>query len=400
MRLTRWFLLVLCLPVLAAVSPGAAQEVEEREILESERRVEAIRAERERLEVEMGRLQGRVRDLGTELSNLEQQVGRSAGLVDELDYQLSQREAQIARTTYDLLMTRDQLAERRAVLHRRMRDIYKRGPLPTLRVLLAAESFSDLLNRYKYLQVIARYDRRLADEVATLERQLVARERGLRSNLTRIEAVRLERAAEARQMAAIRAERNTFAAGVAGRVAPAAVEPERQDLSDLIASLERRGTGGELLGARELGPVPGPGDRSTPTLGPARMGTLDWPLDGRVLFGFGRITTPDGTSRRSWGVGLTGPRGAAVRAVEAGRVAMAGPIDGYGRGIILDHGGGYFTVYLNVVDPAALEGGWIERGQRIGSVGEAVRPDGPHIEFQLRVPGGQAVDPLGWLIGR
>ena len=52
-------------------------------------------------------------------------------------------------------MTRDRHLEATSVLHRRLRDLYKLGPLHTARVLLGADSFVDLLNRYRYLQQIA-----------------------------------------------------------------------------------------------------------------------------------------------------------------------------------------------------------------------------------------------------
>ena len=47
------------------------------------------------------------------------------------------------------------MAESQAVLNRRLRDIYKMGPLHTFQVLIGASSFTDLINRYRYLQRIA-----------------------------------------------------------------------------------------------------------------------------------------------------------------------------------------------------------------------------------------------------
>lgn len=198
----------------ALASPGAvlsppsavAQQPTEQEIVESQRRLEQIRRERSELQQEMTRIRSRVSDLASELRNVERQVSTSAELLAELELQLAQREQQIEENRAELDLARDRLAEREAVLHSRLRSIYKRGPLATMEVLLAAESFSDLLNRYRYLLLIARYDRQLADEVSRLERQLVARERALRGNVTQLEAARRERASEFQLLEQLREE--------------------------------------------------------------------------------------------------------------------------------------------------------------------------------------------------
>src|SRR5205814_3610156 len=75
---------------------------------------------------------------------------------------------QIDRTTVDLLLAQDALEEKRAVLERRLVDIYKRGPLYASQVLLAAETFGDLLSRYKYLFLVSQQDRLLKNDMSKL----------------------------------------------------------------------------------------------------------------------------------------------------------------------------------------------------------------------------------------
>jgi murein hydrolase activator len=388
--------------LLQAGAPQVAHGQAEPDITESQRRLEQIRREREELREQMARIRSRVSDLSSELTNLDQQVATSAGLVSELEFQLAQRERQIEINTRELLMTRDRLAERRAVLYRRVRDIYKRGPLHTLEVLLASSSFSDLLNRYKYLFLIARHDRRIATDVASLEQQLVARERALRSSLTQIEYVRGERTSEHEQLAQLQDQQRAALAGVRSSESATAerieqLERDESRLAALLAELERRrrdealGRGDPTAGASR------PGEPAAAALSAASMGTLEWPIDGRVLYGFGRATQPNGTTVRWNGAGIAGTAGAPVRAVEAGVVALAGPFEGYGPTVILSHGGGYYTLYLYLRDLVVGEGEEVRRGQPIGTVGGGDPATGPFIEFQLRIPGGQAVDPLPWL---
>jgi murein hydrolase activator len=80
---------------------------------------------------------------------------------------------------------------------------------------------------------------------------------------------------------------------------------------------------------------------------------------------------------------------------------MAGPFEGYGPSVILSHGEGFYTLYLYLEDVGVPEGGTVEAGQVIGTVGGEATPEGPRVEFQLRAPTGQgipqAIDPMTWL---
>ncbi|HEX2187448.1 MAG TPA: peptidoglycan DD-metalloendopeptidase family protein, partial [Longimicrobiaceae bacterium] len=127
------------------------------------------------------------------------------------------------------------------------------------------------------------------------------------------------------------------------------------------------------------------------------LGALGWPVEGSVLYRFGRTTTPSGTTLRWNGIGIGAPRGTPVKAVEAGTVALAEPFEGYGPSVVVSHGGGYYSLYLYLDDVRVAEGAEIARGQVVGTVGGQGTPEGTHIEFQIREPGGQAVDPLTWL---
>src|SRR5690349_22960927 len=117
-------------------------------------------------------------------------------IVNELDRQINSLSDQIDHTTVDLLLAQDALSEKRAVLERRLVDIYKRGPLYTYQVLLAAESFGDLLSRYKYLYLVTRQDRLLADEMDRLRARIARERRGLVDARDALEHRRTERAEE------------------------------------------------------------------------------------------------------------------------------------------------------------------------------------------------------------
>jgi septal ring factor EnvC (AmiA/AmiB activator) len=162
--------------LLLLAGPAAAQGNITRQMNESRQRLEEIRQERARLQAEQERLRGQAHTLDEEVSNLERQKETTARIVRELDGQIGTLNSQIDSASMSLILAQDNLAEKRAVLQRRLVDIYKRGPLHTVEVLLSAESFGDLLSRYKYLYLTSRQDRALEHEVEEL-RNRVQRQR-------------------------------------------------------------------------------------------------------------------------------------------------------------------------------------------------------------------------------
>jgi murein DD-endopeptidase MepM/ murein hydrolase activator NlpD len=86
------------------------------------------------------------------------------------------------------------------------------------------------------------------------------------------------------------------------------------------------------------------------------------------------------------GVDLAAPRGTPVHAVSEAKVAFAGTRAGYGKLVILDHGGGYQTYYahLSVIPVSVRPGAAVTRGQQIGLVGSTGHSTGYHLHFEIR----------------
>lgn len=379
----------------------AAQQTDlRREILESQRRLEQIRAERARLEEEMQGVRVRVRDASADLANVERRISASRSVLAEIQLQADATSQEITETTRDLLQARDRLAEGRAVLSRRLRDIYKMGPLHTVRVLLGATSFTDLLNRYRYLRRVASFDRALVDRVNDLERALSVQSDELGQRMAELSSLRQARLGEVAQLRAIEQERQATLTEYRSREQTAQtrlgqLEADENRMTGLIEDLERRRVAEERRRAASAGAA---------TLSSADAGTLDWPLDGDILYRFGRERRPNGLVLRWNGIGIKAPPGTPVHAVRAGRVVLAGPFEGYGPTVVLSHGNGFYTLYLYLEDIGVVEGRDVTAGQVVGTVGGRDTPEGAHLEFQIRAPvsGGtpQAQDPLVWLKAR
>jgi murein DD-endopeptidase MepM/ murein hydrolase activator NlpD len=108
-------------------------------------------------------------------------------------------------------------------------------------------------------------------------------------------------------------------------------------------------------------------------------------------FGDRRIINGEPRSPHA-GVDVNLPAGTPVVSIADGTVAYAGEQFFGGNSVVLDHGGGVFSVYYHLQDYIVSEGQEVARGERIGAVGASGRATGPHLHFSIRAAGGR-IDP-------
>jgi septal ring factor EnvC (AmiA/AmiB activator) len=125
----------------------------------------------------------------------------------------------------------------------------------------------------------------------------------------------------------------------------------------------------------------------------ALLGAANLPLQGSLLAGY-RGTMPDG--HQSQGLLIAGSAGAPVHAVRDGRVAYADWLKGYGLLLILDHGGGWMSLYAFNDSLLKNTGEEVRAGEAISTVGSSGGQGRPALYFELR-RNGQPADPATWL---
>jgi murein DD-endopeptidase MepM/ murein hydrolase activator NlpD len=125
-------------------------------------------------------------------------------------------------------------------------------------------------------------------------------------------------------------------------------------------------------------------------LQPAVKATPDlWPIEGRLMSGFAARTDPfSGEGAFHKGVDISAPTGTPVHATAEGVVVLAEPVPGgYGRLVIIDHGGGLQTYYAHLSKITARTGQEVHRGDLVGNVGTTGRVTAAHLHYEVRVDG-------------
>lgn len=123
-------------------------------------------------------------------------------------------------------------------------------------------------------------------------------------------------------------------------------------------------------------------------------GNMPWPLQGQPVNDFGE-TYSDGNLRRQ-GIIIAGEPGAPVRAIHQGRVVFADWLRGSGLLVVVDHGGGYISLYAHNGALDKRSGDWVNRGEPLATAGTNAGMDTPGVYFEIR-HNGTPRDPVNWL---
>jgi septal ring factor EnvC (AmiA/AmiB activator) len=343
--------------------------------------------------------------ISTELLEINRNLEQKESDLGRLDRDLRGVESSLERTGREIARVTDEANRKRQEIERRLSSLYKAGELGALRMFFSAESFPHMAENIRYMRSILDNDKRIFMEYnqkieelkklkIDLERDALKKERikdGIAQKKLEIEQ---EKSKKASYLVKVRQDRKSYEASLKELQVNAS---RLQSMIERLDALSRRKLssrhekpGSKLKPLADLPPVPDRGFAS-------QKGRMSLPVRGEILESFGKHKHPEFNSYTfSKGLSIAASAGADIKAVYEGTVIFADYFKGFGNMVIVDHGGGYFSLYAHASRIAKKVGAEVARHETIANVGDVDSTKGSILYFEIRHQG-KPVDPAAWV---
>lgn len=312
--------------------------------------------------------------LDGQINNTQQQINVLTSKIDLLNSMIAENEQRIAELEENI----DQNYE---VFRQRARASYMSGDSSTISLLLGAENFSDFLMKADITARVAENDREIIAE--------------LEADMAEVKELREQNEADKSDLQSSKGDLDEKKSQLNTQVGQ--IQNQIQDIAELQRQYEANKAEIDQMMLQvqsEINQI----YASYQSVGEYDGGVMTWPLPG-----FPNITSYFGwrfnNTDYHTGVDISGANvyGNNIVAAADGVVIKAQQTYtqgvGYGRYLIIDHGGNISTLYGHTSQLLVSEGDHVTRGQAIAKVGSTGWSTGPHLHFEVRV-NGKAVNPL------
>ena len=348
-------------------------------------RLAEVQARLGTVETQLEALKKRRKGVLVELQGITLDADRLRAQAEAARLKRDQAQGEVATITGQKEKIQQEIASRRLELRRQVRWMQAKGPLGDLTFLSGLSSFEDYVIQGRYLVYLQNQERRRLDRIQTLQQDLARREQDLQGALQRLAAV--ERVAVQAQDSLQLHEARLQQFLDALKQDESRQKEVQAELAEEEVQLERMLT--QLLGKPRTDAF----EAAVPFA--SLQGALPQPTPGSLAQGFGEHLHPLFHTRTlQSGLLIAAGQGAPVAAVADGRVVFAEAYQSFGPMVILDHGGGWFSLYTHLESLQTAKGKVLRQGEVLGVVGGTL--DGPRLGFEIRHLT-QPQDPNKWL---
>lgn len=398
--------LALCLAALMAVPTGAIAKSSKSLTIEKNKKKQEQMQIKNKINKEKSNIsntENEKKSVSTDIENLDAKIQVTSAKISTLESEIVRLNKDIAENQEKLQEAQVNLSENTDALRMRLREMYKRGNVNYLEVILNSRDIEELLRNNEIISSIARADRELIEFIQEQIDTIKETE----------ERLQIDKAKVSASKAAVENERQSYQAAVDAKNNYMKVLESNLDLykaefekaqsnwdalDSEIARLQKEITAqkkAEEAAARRATRVH---SNITVSSGPRNGQSYTWPLPGYYSisspFGY-RVHPILGYSKFHSGVDIPAPSGTPIVAAKSGTVIMSQLMSGYGNVVMVDHGD-TVTVYAHCSALNVGVGESVKAGDVIAFVGSTGLSTGAHLHFEVRV-NGSPVNPLGYV---
>lgn len=385
----------------SAVMQVNAATVTEDSIKEKEAQIEEAKKQQEEVQNSISDLQAMKAELETKKSNLTEYVTQLDAQmteiqknIDSLNEQISQKESEIADTQDELEAAQKVQDQQYEAMKARCRFLYETGDKHTLEVLLKSTSFGDMLNKAYYIEQLSAYDTKLLEQYRQQTELVKTTQEALEEEKKTLDEQQSAVKEEESNLQALIDEKKEEIASTEADIAESAAsidqyEAQLEEQNSTISSLEASvAEDKKTLEAQKAAAQ-------------FQGGTFTFPCPSYSYisseFGY-RVHPIYGTTIFHSGLDIAANYGASIVAAANGTVVAASYEPSMGNYIMINHGGGLYTIYMHCSALYVSAGQTVSAGQQIAAVGSTGNSTGPHLHFSVRL-NGQYVNPRNYLGG-
>ena len=360
--------------------------------------INALKTEINQLRLKIKTAESRERSASTRISSLDEEISLTAKLIRSLKSEEEKTRKRILQLKSDILKNENELESLRARYKKRVVNSYRKGRLTDLEKVFSSTTWRQAIYRTQYLKIISDIEKKLTNQIERLliqiSQQKLELEAVLRNNLKlvrdkqqQISSYRDMRIDREKELNRIRNDKKALSNYI----------EEKEAGIIQLESIIKKVLEDKARFERELRIRKQQEALKTKSF-KALKGQLPWPADGRIIAKFGRQWNSKlKTTTENPGIDIKGQPGSAIRTVLGGVVTTITYIRGYGTAIIVDHGGGFYTVYSHVTNIQTVVDGQVRNGDVIAYMGDSGSINGSKLHFEIWGKG-QKLDPEKWLI--
>ena len=330
-------------------------------------------------------------DIESKVTELNQQLIDISARITDLENQLTAKSEDIQETKDELAGAKEREAQQYADMKVRIQFMYENGQTSYLEALLSSRNISEFLNSADYIAQIQSYDRQKLTEYQDTVESIVNLEVQLEQEYTDLEALKSTVESNKATVAAMMRQKESELADISGDIEDAQSDAdyyaaEIQAQEELIAAIKRAEAEKAAAGVEEH---------------PYTGGAFRWPCPSstRVTSDYGtRVSPMSGASSNHKGIDIGASAGADIIAAADGTVTAASYSSAAGNYVMIDHGGGLYTVYMHASSLLVSPGQTVSAGDVIAKVGSTGISTGSHLHFGVSL-NGSYVSPWSYLGG-
>ena len=330
-------------------------------------------------------------DIESKVTELNQQLIDISARITDLENQLTAKSEDIQETKDELAGAKEREAKQYADMKVRIQFMYENGQTSYLEALLSSRNISEFLNSADYIAQIQSYDRQKLTEYQDTVESIVNLEAQLEQEYTDLEALKSTVESNKATVAAMMRQKESELADISGDIEDAQSDAdyyaaEIQAQEELIAAIKRAEAEKAAAGVEEH---------------PYTGGAFRWPCPSstRVTSDYGtRVSPMSGASSNHKGIDIGASAGADIIAAADGTVTAASYSSAAGNYVMIDHGGGLYTVYMHASSLLVSPGQTVSAGDVIAKVGSTGISTGSHLHFGVSL-NGSYVSPWSYLGG-